>query len=198
MAHYGELGSCADGRREMMGEVRDAAIPAFSLGRMPSGRAMETLDERRVRAGADAVFGIVRDVERWPALLPHYRHVRFRARGDDGGGLVEMSANRPFGPLNWPTWWLSEMEVDASRPAVRFRHVAGITRDMDVEWAFEPAGGDTHVRLLHVWDGPRWPVIGAVAATAVIGPVFIHGIASRTLEGLARHAESRAGNNGSR
>jgi hypothetical protein len=28
-----------------------------------------------------------------------------------------------------------------------------------------------------------------IAATEVIGPVFIHGIASRTLEGLARVAE---------
>jgi hypothetical protein len=32
-------------------------------------------------------------------------------------------------------------------------------------------------------------VIGTVAAQAVIGPVFVHGIASRTLEGLARVAE---------
>ena len=47
----------------------------------------------------------------------------------------------------------------------------------------------THVRLLHVWDGPRWPLIGVVAATAVIGPIFIHGIASRTLAGLAAAAE---------
>lgn len=103
-----------------------------------------------------------------------------------------MSANRPFGPLNWPTWWLSEMEVDAVRPAVRFRHIGGITTAMDVEWAFEARAGGTHVRLLHVWDGPRWPLIGGISATAVIGPVFIHGIASRTLAGLARAAEGTA------
>ena len=47
----------------------------------------------------------------------------------------------------------------------------------------------THVRLLHAWDGPRWPLIGVVAATAIIGPVFIHGIASRTLAGLSAAAE---------
>ena len=60
---------------------------------------------------------------------------------------------------------------------------------MDVEWSFTPVAGGTHVRLLHAWDGPQWPLIGVIAATAVIGPVFIHGIASRTLEGLAREAE---------
>jgi hypothetical protein len=60
---------------------------------------------------------------------------------------------------------------------------------MDVEWSFEEVLDGTHVRLLHVWDGPRWPLIGVFAATAVIGPVFIHGIASRTLAGLAAAAE---------
>lgn len=150
---------------------------------------METVDERLVRAPVASVFAVVREVEQWPAHLRHYRWVRMRERASDGGGIVEMAAWRPFGPIGWPTWWLSEMSVDASRPAVRFRHIGGITRAMDVEWAFEPRDGGTFVRLLHVWDGPRWPLIGVFAATAVIGPVFIHGIASRTLEGLAAVAE---------
>ena len=68
--------------------------------------------------------------------------------------------NRPFGPVGWPTWWLSEMEVDHATPAIRFRHVEGITTGMDVEWSFTPAEGGTLVRILHVWDGPRWPLIG--------------------------------------
>jgi ribosome-associated toxin RatA of RatAB toxin-antitoxin module len=150
---------------------------------------METLDERVVRAPVATVFTIVRDVENWPAHLSHYRYVRFRRKTTDGGGIVEMSANRPFGVVDWPTWWLCEMQVDQARPAVRFRHTGGITKEMDVEWSFTPVEGGTHVKLLHVWDGPHWPLIGVVAATAIIGPVFIHGIASRTLAGLAREAE---------
>lgn len=164
----------------------------FELGSMPVGRAMETLDECVVHAPVADMFAIVRDVENWPALLPHYRYVRFRSRSTDGGGVVEMSANRPFGVANWPTWWLSEMAVDDATPAVRFRHIGGVTTAMDVEWCLTSVDEGTHVRLVHVWDGPRWPLIGALAATAVIGPVFIHGIASRTLAGLARHAEKRA------
>lgn len=159
------------------------------LGPMPVGRAMETLDEQIVRAPVADIFAVVRDVESWPALLSHYRYVRFRKRSADGGGIVEMSANRPFGLVDWPTWWLSEMAVDASRPAVRFKHIGGVTKAMDVEWSFTPVEGGTHVRLLHAWDGPNWPLIGVIAATAVIGPVFIHGIASRTLAGLVREAE---------
>lgn len=170
----------------------------FDLGPMPVGRVMETLDERSVAAPVDTMFSFVRDVEQWPAWLAHYRYVRFRSRNRDGGGIVEMAANRPFGVVNWPTWWLSEMSVDAAKPAVRFRHVGGVTTRMDVEWLLTPNELGTHVRLLHVWDGPRWPLIGTFAATAVIGPVFIHGIASRTLEGLSRQAESRVTSHASR
>lgn len=161
----------------------------IALPPMPNGRRMQTLDEAIVHAPVRTIFDIARDVERWPIHLSHYRWVRFHERASDGGGIVEMAAWRPFGVFNWPTWWLSEMMVDETQPAVRFRHIGGITKRMDVEWAFAEADGGTHVRLLHVWDGPAWPVIGGFAATAVIGPVFIHGIASRTLAGLKAAAE---------
>ncbi len=165
---------------------------------MPVGRAMQIVDEQLVHAPVGVVFDIARQVDQWPALLEHYRWVRFRERSEDGGGLVAMSANRPFGLVNWPTWWLSRMSVDARTRRIRFHHVGGLTAGMDVDWSFEAVDGGTHVRLEHVWDGPRWPFIGVVAATAVIGPIFIHGIASRTLAGLARVAESEVGNRESR
>ncbi len=175
---------------------------AFDLGPMPVARSMETVDEQFVRAPVETLFELARNVEAWPSHLPHYRYVRFRERRSDGGGVVEMSAFRPFriagtstGPLlgvNWPTWWLSEMSVDREKPAIRFRHIGGITKGMDVEWTFARAPGGTHVRIVHLWDGPRIPVAGTWAAKFVIGPVFVHGIASRTLAGLAAVAEREA------
>jgi hypothetical protein len=62
---------------------------------------------------------------------------------------------------------------------------------MDVEWSFRAVrdAPGTLVRILHVWDGLPIPFIGIPAATMIIGPVFIHGIASRTLAGLGRTAE---------
>jgi hypothetical protein len=166
----------------------------YELGDMPAGRVMTTVDEQLVRAPLDVIFRLAADVERWPAHLPHYRYVTMRERDARGGGIVEMSANRPFGPLDWPTWWTSEMEIRPpglpAAPVIRFRHVRGITMGMDVEWSFSPAPNGTHVRILHVWNGPAWPIIGTIAATMVIGPIFIHGIASRTLAGLAHAAES--------
>jgi ribosome-associated toxin RatA of RatAB toxin-antitoxin module len=173
---------------------------ATDLGPMPLGAPMETVDEQLVRAPLALVFDTVSKVEEWPAHLSHYRYVRFRERKANGGGLVEMSANRPFdlGPggvavINWPTWWLSLMSINRSKPSIRFRHVAGITKGMEVEWEFNPAAEGTRVRIVHAWNGPRWPIIGIPAATLVIGPVFVHGIASRTLAGLAKVAERTAG-----
>jgi ribosome-associated toxin RatA of RatAB toxin-antitoxin module len=150
---------------------------------------MRTVDRTRMRAPVERVLAAAADVDRWPALLPHYRRVRMLERRSDGG-LVEMAAWRPFGPFNYPTWWVSEMRVDRAAPAVHYRHVRGITAGMDVVWRLEPAGDDTEVTIVHDWAGPPWPVVGGAAAAWVIGPVFIHGIASRTLAGIRRAVEA--------
>ena len=42
---------------------------------------------------------------------------------------------------------------------------------------------------MHDWAGPAWPLVGALAADLVIGPIFIHGIAARTLAGIKQAVE---------
>jgi ribosome-associated toxin RatA of RatAB toxin-antitoxin module len=169
-----------------------AGIP-LELASMPTSGEMRTVDERLVNAPLARIFGLAADVERWPALLPHYRYVRFVDRRSDGGGIVDMSANRPFGVVQWPTRWQSRMAVHAPggirAPSIRYTHIAGVTRGMEVEWTFEERGAMTRVRIVHVWNGPPVPMAGGLAASMVIGPVFVHGIASRTLAGLADVAE---------
>jgi len=91
---------------------------------------MRTVDRIRVHAPFARVFAAASSVTRWPAILPHYRWVRMLQ-----GGLVEMAAWRPFGPfIKYPTWWVSEMTVDRPAGEIRYRHVRGITRDMQVVW----------------------------------------------------------------
>jgi ribosome-associated toxin RatA of RatAB toxin-antitoxin module len=169
-----------------------AGIP-LELGPMPASAEMRTVDERMVNAPLARIFRLAADVERWPALLSHYRYVRFVDRRADGGGIVDMSANRPFGLVQWPTWWQSRMAVNAPggprAPNIRYTHIAGVTRGMEVEWTFEELGAMTRVRIVHLWNGPTVPLGGSLAASMVIGPVFVHGIASRTLAGLADVAE---------
>jgi ribosome-associated toxin RatA of RatAB toxin-antitoxin module len=152
---------------------------------------MRTVDRRRMRAPPELVFQAATDVERWPVLLSHYRWVRVLERRNDRT-IVEMAAWRPFGPVRYPTWWVSEMWVDQPGGAVHYRHIRGITRGMDVVWQLQPSGADTDVSIVHDWAGPAWPVVGAAAADWLIGPVFIHGIAARTLAGLARHVEGQS------
>jgi ribosome-associated toxin RatA of RatAB toxin-antitoxin module len=136
----------------------------------------------------DRVFELACNVEGWPDILPHYRWVRVLERRD-GAGTVEMAAWRPFGPLRYPTWWISEMRIDRAARAIGYRHVRGITRGMDVAWRLQPVGDAVNVTIVHEWRGPAWPLVGRIAANLVIGPVFIHGIASRTLAGIKRFAE---------
>jgi hypothetical protein len=60
---------------------------------------------------------------------------------------------------------------------------------MMVVWQLQPVHDGTEVTIIHEWPGPRWPLVSSAAANWFIGPVFVHGIASRTLAGLARHVE---------
>ncbi|MEO8199946.1 MAG: SRPBCC family protein [Gemmatimonadota bacterium] len=153
---------------------------------------MRTVDFLQMKAPAEEVFRAASEVERWPEWLAHYRWVTMRERSAEGG-IVEMAAWRPFGIARYPTWWVSRMEIDPARLEVRYRHIEGITRGMNVVWQVVSQGRETAVTIVHEWQGPRWPFVGGVAANLVIGPVFIHGIASRTLAGIARFVERNHG-----
>lgn len=153
---------------------------------------MLTVDEHSSDAPPDICFRVAADVERWPEILPHYRWVRFQRKVGFARGLVEMAAWRPFGPLKYPTWWASEMDHREDERVVLYRHVDGITRGMDVRWEVHPRDGGSHLRIVHEWDGPAWPIVGRWAADHVIGPHFVSHIAGRTLAGVRREAERRA------
>jgi len=140
-----------------------------------------------MHAPFERVLDAASAVERWPAILPHYRWVR-RLEGN----LVEMAAWRPFGVFKYPTWWVSEMTLDRAAGEIRYRHVRGITRGMNVVWRLVREGEGVAVEIVHTWTGPSWPLIGRLAADLVIGPLFIHGIASRTLAGIKRALEDAA------
>lgn len=151
---------------------------------------MLTVNERFFACPPGEAFAYATRVDRWPTLLPHYRWVRFLAGGPGEGGVVEMAARRDFGRLGWPIWWRSRMWVDAGRRQVRYRHIQGVTRGMEVLWQLEPAPGGCRVRVMHEWDagpafmGPLAPAVGR----RVIGPLFVHYVADQTLLHLSRQA----------
>lgn len=151
---------------------------------------MRTFNEQFFACPPREAFAYASHVERWPDLVPHYRWVRFHEGGPEAGGMVEMAARRDFGRLGWPVWWLSRMWVEPERLTVRYRHLDGITRGMDVRWQLEPAGSGTRATILHEWEvGPRFAgPFGPMVGQAVIGPLFVQAIAGRTLRCLAQQA----------
>ncbi len=154
---------------------------------------MRTTDRLTIHAPPDAVYQLSAAIEQWPALLSHYRWVTRLTGERMTAGTVEMAAWRPFGPLRWPTWWRSAMQTDPLRRRITYQHIAGITRGMAVLWTIDPTPeGWSDVTIVHEWDGPKWPLIGGLAARWIIGPVFVHGIAARTLAGIGAAAERAA------
>src|SRR2546428_8227711 len=134
---------------------------------------MRTVDQTTIRAPVERAFEAASQVERWPEMLPHYRWVRFLERRE-GGGIVEMAAWRPFGPLRYPTRWVSEMTIDVRRREIRYRHVRGITRGMNVVWRFAPADQGVTATIVHEGRGPPWPLIRPLAAGPGHRPPFLH------------------------
>jgi uncharacterized membrane protein len=146
---------------------------------------MLTQNRIRIAAPAQTVFRLGAEVEFWPALLPHYRYVRVLRRAGPRR-LVKMGATRDGIPVNWTS--LQWLEPELQR--ITFRHVAGITRGMLVEWAIVPdAAGGVDVTISHNFR-PPWPLVGNWAAERVIGPYFVHHIAGKTLREIKRIAEA--------
>jgi ribosome-associated toxin RatA of RatAB toxin-antitoxin module len=143
-----------------------------------------------VAAPPELVFRLARDVTRWERLLPHYaRSIALHADGD-GSRICEFVARRPFVPvlgLGLPVVWRSRTWDEPSTRRLRFVHVAGATRGMDVTWTIEPDGnGGTRVDIAHAF-APRLPLFAAF-----VDRVFTRPIAGRTLATFKSLAEALA------
>jgi aromatase len=73
---------------------------------------------------------------------------------------------------------------------VRYHHIGGVTRGMDVEWRIAPAGDGTDVIIVHRF-APPWPWPGSWIARRLVCGFFVHAIADRTLAGIKAYAEQR-------
>jgi ribosome-associated toxin RatA of RatAB toxin-antitoxin module len=125
----------------------------------------------------------VRDLRRWPELLPHYRKVEFI--GNDGArDIVRMAATRDGIPISW----VSAYEADEAALELRFEHLRKWTRGMQVVWTFAPMRNGTRVEIVHDLifriPGLRW------LAEPIIGRFFIENIAGKTLQHFKRIVEN--------
>ena len=147
-------------------------------------------------APAAIVFGLARDVERWPALLPHYISATPLGPVDgDGRLLVRFVARRPLVPvlgLGLPVAWQSLTWAEPVERRLRFVHRGGATNGMDVTWRIddEPSTGRTSVVIEHDFR-PRIP-----GWASLIDRLFTRPIAGRTLASFQAIAEAVASASG--
>jgi ribosome-associated toxin RatA of RatAB toxin-antitoxin module len=144
---------------------------------------MTTSNELFIAASPQRIFELAAATERWPKILPHYRSVKvLQQNGVER--VVEMSAWRDVFPVHW----VAQQWNDERRPQIRFRHIYGWTKGMDVEWQFEPVAGGTRVRIVHALDF-QFPIARKFLAKHVIGDFFVHNIAGKTLRRIKQLAE---------
>ena len=153
---------------------------------------MRTDNTVEMAGDLDSIVALAVDTERWPEILAHYRWVTLLAGGGDHK-TVEMAARRGRIPVKWRA--VQTVERGGPAPVIRFRHVWGVTKGMDVAWTFDPRPGAVRVRIDHEFT-PWWPLIGRtpagrLVADRIIGPHFVGAIAGRTLATIKAIVEGR-------
>jgi ribosome-associated toxin RatA of RatAB toxin-antitoxin module len=147
-----------------------------------------------IAAPPDLVYVLARDVTRWERLLPHYSRSAVVRREPDGTLVCDFVARRPFVPalgLGLPVTWRSRTWHDPATRRLRFVHVAGATKGMDVTWTIEqterPDGSPgTRLEIAHDFR----PGIPGLAA--FVDRWFTRPIAGRTLATFRGLAEAVA------
>lgn len=140
-----------------------------------------------IAASPDLVFALARDVERWERLLPHYARSRALERRADGSLVVDFVARRPLIGvlgLGLPVAWRSRTWNEPAGRRLRFVHVAGATKGMDVTWRIDAAAGGTRIAIDHDFR-PRLP-----AFASFVDRGFTRPIAGRTLATFKALAEA--------
>jgi hypothetical protein len=99
-----------------------------------------------------------------------------------------MAARRGRIPVKWRA--VQTIERDGVTPVIRFHHIGGVTKGMDVAWLFNVRDGAVDVTIDHDFT-PPWPVVGGPVANGIIGPHFVEAIAGKTLATIKGIVEGR-------
>ena len=148
-----------------------------------------------IEGDPDRIFQLAANIQDWPDILPHYRYVRIEEMTD----LVKvawMGAARQVFPQRWglggfPVKWRARQELIPEERRIRFKHIGGISRGMDVEWRIEPEVHGVHVSISHelTYD---IPLVGPLFARYIVGGLFVHNIAGKTLRCIKKIVEAEA------
>jgi ribosome-associated toxin RatA of RatAB toxin-antitoxin module len=142
-----------------------------------------TVTEIDIRGTVAQVRELAFDLPRWPLFLPHYRWVNVLEREGERQ-TVEMACWRTGIPLKWR----SHLWVMPEEGRMRFLHVAGPARGMDVEWILVQHGEQVHVTIRHDL-ALQVPLVRSALGRWIVGELFVGAVAGRTLRCLKRAVE---------
>src|SRR5262245_55581490 len=147
---------------------------------------MHTQNTILIRGDADRIFELAANIQDWPAILPHYRYVHIEEMAERHK-VAWMGATRDGFPVRWRT--RQELLPDEHR--ILFHHIGGITKGMEVEWRLVPEGDAVRVTIAHELTYPV-PLLGPLFAKYIVGRLFIHNIAGKTLRCIQERVETEA------
>ena len=143
-----------------------------------------TVTEIEIRAPAERIMELAFDLPRWPSFLPHYRWVTVLAEEGDRQ-TVEMACWRTGIPLRWR----SHLWLQPDQGRMRFHHIAGPARGMDVEWILRAERDQVHVTIRHDLT-LEVPLVRTALGRWIVADVFVSAVAGRTLQCLKQAVEA--------
>lgn len=144
---------------------------------MPEVRA-----EIAIAAPPDRVYGLAKDVERFPDFLPNVQQVTVLER--DGARVVSSWVGL-VPEFRRTLKWVEEDEWDDAARACRFRSLSGDWDRYEGVWTFSPEGDGTRV-VLDIRYDYNVPLIGPLIKQLL--RKLVQRNAEETLAGLRRQA----------
>jgi ribosome-associated toxin RatA of RatAB toxin-antitoxin module len=136
---------------------------------------MQTENTILIRGDRQRIFQLAADIQDWTRILPHYRYVVVEEQSERWK-IARMGARRDWFPVKWR----ARQELLPDEYRILFQHIGGITKGMYVEWRLIEEGDSVRVTISHSLTYPV-PILGPLFAEWVVGRLFVHYIAGKTL-----------------
>ncbi len=136
---------------------------------------MHTENTILIHGDRQRIYQLAADIQDWAKILPHYRYVVIEEQSERHK-IARMGARRDWFPVKWR----ARQELLPEEYRILFQHIGGITKGMSVEWRLVPEGDAVRVTISHTLTYPV-PLLGPLFAEWIVGRLFVHNIAGKTL-----------------
>ena len=161
------------------------------------------------------LFQLAADIQDWGWILPHYRYLRVTEQ-EGNRRTADFGATRSFvlfrfkkrrnaddpedAPIaysetgfEFPVSWQARQEIFPGERRITYQHIGGITKGMRVEWRITPQRDRMKVVIDHELT-MKIPIFGKWFSDKIVGKLFVHNIAGKTLQSLKTIVETTEAN----